>query len=88
MARQRRKIDGGLKALNEWVGDKEFIVDDTFGLADIATGAVLGYLKVRFQELDLGSFWPGLKRYSDGLEGKESFKNSSPSPQIITDTIV
>jgi glutathione S-transferase len=88
MARQRRKIDGGLKALNEWARNKEFIIEDTFGLADVAAGAVLGYLKVRFQELDLGKTWPELKRYSDGLEKRESFRNSVPSPQTIIDRIV
>ncbi|KAE9989693.1 hypothetical protein EG327_002374 [Venturia inaequalis] len=88
MARQRRKIDGGLEALNAWVGEKRYIIDDEFGLADVAAGAVLGYLKVRYQELDLGKKWPGLKKYSDGLEGRESFKGSVPSPQVISDKIV
>lgn len=89
MARQRRKIDGGLKALDGWVGEKEFIIDDEFGLADIAAGACLGYLKVRFQqELDLAVVWPGLLRYSDGLEKRQSFRDSVPSPQVISDKIV
>jgi glutathione S-transferase len=35
-------VEGGLRALNQWVGDNEFIVDDAFSLADIAAGAVLG----------------------------------------------
>lgn len=88
MARQRRKIDGGLKALDGWVGEKEFIVDGKFGLADVAAGSCLGYLKVRFQSLNLGKEWPGLKRYSDGLEERESFRNSVPSPQNIAEKIV
>lgn len=88
MARQRRKIDGGLKALDTWVEGKRYIVDGEFGLADVAVGAVLGYLKVRYLELDLGERWPGLKRYSDGLEERESFRGSVPSPQVISDKVV
>jgi len=88
MARQRRKIDGGLKALDGWVNDKQFIVDGAFGLADVAAGACLGYLGVRFQELDLKKVWPRLERYSRSLEERESFKGSVPSPQVISDKIV
>ena len=53
MARQRRKIDGGLEALADWLletGDQEFLVNNTFSIADIAAGSCLGYMKVRFPE--------------------------------------
>ena len=55
MARQSRKIDGGLKVLAAWLDEgegKEFLVEDPFGLADIVTGSVLGYsyMKVRLSD--------------------------------------
>ena len=50
MARRRRKVDGGLKALTGWTGDKKFFVNGAFGLADIAAGSVLRSLNVRFPE--------------------------------------
>jgi glutathione S-transferase len=87
MQRQRRKVDGGIKALSIWVGDKDFILDE-FSLADIAAGAVLGYMRVRFQDHDWQEKYPNLKRYSDKLEARESFKSTVPSPQTITDKIV
>jgi glutathione S-transferase len=87
-ARQMRKLEGGMRALSRFVGENEFIVDDKFGLADIATGAVLGYLLVRFQDYDWQSQYPNLKKYSDGLEARESFRNTVPTPQNISDKIV
>ena len=88
MSRQRRKLEGGMKALSRYVGDKQFIVDDTFGLADIAAGAVLGYLKVRLESYDWQGEFPGLKRYMDGLEQRKSFQETTPRPQKISDKIV
>jgi len=49
-ARQMRKVDGGFKALAEWVGKKEFIAGGKFGLADVDAGSVCGYVDVRFSE--------------------------------------
>ncbi len=88
MARQRRKVDGGLKALAEWIGDKNFFINDTFGLADIAVGSVLGYLKVRFPEHPWKETYLHLARYSGDLEERQSFKDTMPSPQKIGDKVV
>lgn len=88
MARQRRKVDGGLKALADWIGDKRFFVNDAFGLADVAAGAALGYLRVRFPEHPWRETYHCLARYSDYLEERQSFKDTVPSPQTISDKIV
>lgn len=45
--RQMRKVEGGLRALSTWVGEeKHFLVNGQSGLADVAAGSVLGYMKV------------------------------------------
>ena len=88
MARQRRKVDGGLKALADWIGHEKFFVNNTFGLADIAAGSVLGYLKVRFPEHPWRESYPHLARYSEDLEERQSFKWTQPMPQKISDKIV
>jgi glutathione S-transferase len=88
MARQRRKVDGGLEQLSQWVGEQDFLVDGTFSLADIAAGSVLGYLRVRFQEHPWQEMYPHLKRYSNSLETRKSFQDTVPSPQKISDKIV
>lgn len=87
-ARQRRKVDGGLKQLSKWVGDQEFLIDGRLTTADIAAGSVLGYLRVRFAEHPWQDLYPDLKRYSDGLEARVSFKETVPVPQTINDKIV
>ena len=88
MARQQRKVDGGLAALARIAGDRERVIGDRFGLADIVTGTVLGYLSVRFPELPWRQRHPNLARLSDKLEQRPSFQGSVPYPQTITDKVV
>ena len=88
MARQRRKIDGGMAALAGWAGDRDFVVGDDFGLADIAIGTVCGYLNVRFAEYPWRDRHPNLAALSDRLEQRASFRGTVPVAQKITDKVV
>ena len=88
MARQLRKIDGGLAALANWAGDRNFIIGEEFGLADIAIGTVCGYLGVRFAEHPWRDRHPNLAALSDRLERRPSFRGSIPIAQKITDKVV
>jgi glutathione S-transferase len=87
-ARQSRKVEGGLRQLSEWVGEKEFIIGGRFGLADIAAGSALGWFNVRWPDQGWQGKYPNLKRYIDDLERRESFKGSVPYAQKISDKIV
>ena len=87
-ARQIRKVDGGMRALAEWAGDKEFVVGDRFGLADVATGTVCRYLDVRFPEYNWRQTHPELSDYSDRMERRASFAASVPVAQVISDKVV
>ena len=100
-ARQQRKVDGGIKWLNGLVTgsggfngetngnkSKEFLIGDKFGLADIAAGSVLGYMKVRAPQIEWQKDYPALKTYMEGLEGRQSFRDTTPVPQTIDDKIV
>ena len=49
-ARQVHKTDAGVGELARLVEQRQFAVGNKFGLADIAVGSALGYLKVRFKE--------------------------------------
>jgi glutathione S-transferase len=87
IARQRRKVEGGVRALAERAGDG-FLVGDRFGLADIAAGTALRYLAVRFPEFDWAGLYPGLSAMSARLEARPSFAATVPVPQSITEKVV
>lgn len=88
LARQRRKIDGGLKEIASRIATREFAVGNRFGLADIAAATVVGYLTVRYRELDWRGAFPQLAAYSDRMETRPSFAATKPVPQKISDKVV
>lgn len=88
LARQRRKIDGGLRELARLIGTREFAVADRFGLGDIAAATVVGYLGVRFPELDWRAQHASLAAYSDRMERRPSLQATRPVPQKISDNVV
>ena len=88
LARQRRKIDGGVAALAARCGGRRFAIGDSFGLADIAAGSALGYLAVRFPEKDWRAEHPELVAYAEGLFERPSFAATQPTPQAIRDAVV
>lgn len=88
--RQMRKVNGGLKALATWVDQKKgnYLVPGGFGLADIALGAVCGYLAVRWPKHPWQMEHAGLRAHWEFLESRQSFKDTVPVPQTMTDRIV
>jgi glutathione S-transferase len=87
-ARQVHKIEAGVGELARLVEQRQFAVGNKFGLADIAVGSALGYLKVRFKEFDWQALYPALANYSATLEQRLSFQETQPYPQTITDKVV
>ena len=87
MARQHRKVEGGVRALAGLAGDG-FMVGGRFGLADIAAGTLLRYLSVRFAEFDWATLHPGLAAMSARLEARPSFATTVPVPQMIVERVV
>lgn len=91
MARKRRKIDGGLEALADWLlesGDRQFLVNNTFSIADVAAGSCLGYMKVRFPEHPWRAAYLHLDRYSERLGERQSFRDTVPKPQTFSERVV
>ena len=88
LARQRRKIDGGVAAMARIVGTRVWAVGNGFSLGDIAVGTAMAYLSVRFQELPWRTLFPDLARFSDRLEERPSFRESVPVAQSITEKVV
>ena len=88
LARQRRKIDAGVAAMARLVGTRDWAVGDRFSLGDIAVGTLVAFLSVRLAELDWRTLHPNLATFSDRIEQRESFRNSVPYAQLITEKIV
>ena len=88
IARQRRKVDGGVREIARMIGDRDYAVGDSFGLGDIAAGTVVGYLDVRWPDYPWREQYPSLAAYSDRMERRPSFQRTKPTPQQITEKVV
>jgi len=77
--RQMDKVTRGLSVLNNDLGHNKWCVDDTFSLADIAVGCMLGYIKLRFSDtIDLAADYSNLERLQSVLIKRQSFIDSMP----------
>ena len=83
IARQARKIPAALAELERLLAGKPFFTRHGFGLAEIATGCALGYLKLRYPELDWRRGHPGLDALASALESRASFAQTRPEPQPL-----
>jgi glutathione S-transferase len=88
MARQLRKAHGGLAEVARLIGDRRYAVGDRLGLGDIAVCSALGWMEVRFAELDWRALYPDLARYYDALSQRPSFRATVPYPQTISSAVV
>lgn len=76
--RQMSKINAGIKALSEDLGDKNFCMGDAYSLADICVGCTLGFLDLRFPELNWRETYSNLEQLSEKLSQRPSFKDTIP----------
>lgn len=78
IARQRGKIDRGLAALSQDLGERAWCHGDAYSLADIAVGCCLGYLDFRFPALEWHQRYPNLEALQQKLEARQSFIDTRP----------
>ena len=76
--RQEQKVFRGLEAIAEELGDKSWCTGEFFNLSDIATGCAMGYLDLRFPEIEWRRAHPVLARLADKLSQRPSFKETLP----------
>jgi len=76
--RQRATIGRGLAASAEELGEQPWCFGTVFSLADIAVGAMLGYLAFRFPDIDWRGQHPNLGRLHDKLMQRASFADTAP----------
>ncbi len=78
MGAQMQKIHSGLKALSEQLGNRTFCHENSFSLADIATGCALGWLDFRFPEIGWKKDYNNLARFFERMSERRSFKETVP----------
>lgn len=76
--RQHKKITAALDSMNKSLDDQPFCMGVNFSLADIAVGCALGYLDLRFSELDWRSQYANLQRLDEKLQARPSFISTRP----------
>ena len=78
LARQRRKVDGALRAMSTGLGDSTWCNGNHYSLADIAVGCSLHWLAFRFADIDWRDVYPNLGRLADKLADRASFRETVP----------
>jgi len=88
--RQKRKVTGGIDAIERHVRGREYAVADRFGQADIGIGCNLamltflaGDLDLRVAEISWRERHPDLAAYVDRLEARPSFQETRPRPMGV-----
>jgi glutathione S-transferase len=76
--RQRLKIERGLTAIAQELGERTFCYGDTFSLADIAAGYALGYMDLVLPDIAWRTTHPNLARLAERLAQRDSFKKTLP----------
>jgi len=75
---QEKTLYRGLEALAEALGEKAFYLGNSMTLADIACVCMLGYLELRFPEINWRTAHPNLARLVDTLAARASFMETVP----------
>ena len=75
---QEKALYRGLTALSEALGDKALYLGLNLTLADIATGCTLGYLDLRFPQINWREMHPNLAEFASKLGERASFKDTVP----------
>jgi glutathione S-transferase len=76
--KQLEKVMRGLAVLNADIAKKKWCVNETFSLADIALGCMLGYVDLRFKQLNWQDNYPNLAKHYSVLIKRPSFKQTMP----------
>ena len=79
--RQLDKVMRGLEVLNLEITKKKWCVNETFSLADIALGCMLGYVDYRHKQLNWQDKCPNLAKHYGILIKRPSFKQTMPVVQ-------
>jgi glutathione S-transferase len=78
IARQRAKVEAGIRAMAKGLADKPFCSGIHLSLSDIAVGCTLGWLGFRFPDIDWRGEHGNLAKLYDKLMLRPSFIDTQP----------
>ena len=78
MDRQRGKVEAGIAAMAKGLGEKPFCSGIHLSLSDIAVGCALGWIGLRFPQIDWRSTHSNLARLHEKLMLRPSFADTAP----------
>ncbi len=76
--RQYGKVHASLDAMDKSLGDHQYCMGINYSLADTAAGCAMGYLDLRFPDLDWSADHANLSRLYDKLSARASFVDTAP----------
>lgn len=76
--RQMGKVHAGLRAMSAGLKDTAYCTGNQYTLADVAVGCALGWLSLRFAEIDWRGDYPNLEKLFEKLSERASFKETMP----------
>jgi len=76
--RQLGKVHAGLREMSVRLGDSSYCMGIHYTLADVAVGCALGWLSLRFPDIDWRGDYPNLARLADKLAERPSFRDTVP----------
>jgi len=76
--RQLGKVHAGLREMSRKLGDSAYCMGIHYSLADVAVGCALGWLALRFPDIDWRGDYPNLARLADKLAERPSFRDTAP----------
>lgn len=78
IVRQQGKINAALQFMEQGLEPQAFCMGVNFSLADVAVGCALGYLDLRYSQLEWRSQYPNLALLAEKLHDRPSFLVSAP----------
>ena len=76
--RQYGKIHAALAFMESHLGDHAYCMGVNYSLADIAVGCALGYLDLRFSQIDWRASHPNLERLYKKISARPAFIETAP----------
>lgn len=78
ISRQYGKINMAIKAMSDGLGEQALYHGNSVSLADLSVSVALGYLDLRFADIDWRNAYPNLATLYDKMAARPSFLETQP----------